>query len=93
MNKWILILWMSLLSSVLLAHQPDISSTILAQQKDKSWILQIRSPLSSFEYEIKNKYGSNSFANPEEFKDLESGNTHPTFKLGVFDHLNSKTPC
>nr|YP_011008060.1 apocytochrome B [Desmarestia aculeata]WBP69926.1 apocytochrome B [Desmarestia aculeata] len=29
----------------------------------------------------------------EEFKDLESGNTHPTFKLGVFDHLNSKTPC
>jgi len=52
------------------AHAPDVSSTILVQQKDGTWVLQIRSALIAFEQEINNRYGLNAYDTPEEFMNL-----------------------
>lgn len=52
------------------AHQPDISSTILSEQENTKWILQVRSALTAFEYEIKTHFGDSSFSTPEEFGEL-----------------------
>lgn len=68
--KWIIGLFLLASTSSAWAHQPSVSSTILSQQDDNSWILQIRSPLSAFEYEIKKNYGESSFSTPAEFQNL-----------------------
>lgn len=52
------------------AHSPDVSSTMLVQQKDGSWILQIKAALTAFEFEIKVRYGENAFDTPEKFREL-----------------------
>lgn len=50
------------------AHQPDLSTTMLIEQEDGSWLLQIRAALTAFKYEVKTKYGDEAYASPEEFK-------------------------
>lgn len=70
MKRWIVSLVLVAWASLAQAHQPAISTVILAEKSDQSWILQIRSPLNSFEYVIKQNYGENSFASADEFKDL-----------------------
>jgi hypothetical protein len=62
----------------LYAHQPDLSSTLLIEQKDGTWVLQIRAAMTAFEQEINFTKGANSFATPEEFQAL------------VIEHLRSK---
>lgn len=52
------------------AHQPDLSSTMLVEQDDNNWILQIRAALTAFEYETEQRYGKDAFATPEEFRNL-----------------------
>ena len=70
MIKWIasfiLLTWAGLAK----AHQPAISSIILTEQAHQGWILQVRSPLTAFEYVIKQHYGEGAFATPEEFQEL-----------------------
>ncbi|WP_417612891.1 DUF6702 family protein [Owenweeksia hongkongensis] len=68
--KWIIGLLLMIGMQSAWAHQPSVSSTILSQQGDQSWVLQVRSPLSAFEYEIKQLHGETSFSTPEEFKSL-----------------------
>ncbi|MDA8693247.1 hypothetical protein N9L92_04225 [Saprospiraceae bacterium] len=58
------------------AHQPDYSSTVLMQQDDNSWILNVRAALTAFEYEVHNHYGDTSYTTPEGFQEL------------VIDHMN-----
>jgi hypothetical protein len=58
------------MSFTAIAHQPDISSTMLIEQSPNTWVLQIRTALTAFEYEVKMKYGENAYKTPEEFKDL-----------------------
>ena len=70
MKRWIVSLVLVAWASLAQAHQPAISTVILAEKSDQSWILQIRSPLTSFEYVIIQNYGENSFASADEFKDL-----------------------
>lgn len=52
------------------AHQPNLSSTILAEQESNSWVLQIRAALTAFEFEVENYFGRSSYSSPEEFNDL-----------------------
>ena len=52
------------------AHQPDLSSTMLVEQGENTWVLQIRAALTAFEYEIENHFGKDSYATPEEFQEL-----------------------
>lgn len=52
------------------AHQPDLASIILAEQEDNKWILQVRSALTAFDYEIEEYFGEGAYATPEEFQEL-----------------------
>ena len=52
------------------AHQTDLSSTILVEQNDNTWLIQIRAALTAFEYEIHQHYGEGVYATPEEFEEL-----------------------
>jgi hypothetical protein len=52
------------------AHQPDVSTTLLIEQSENNWILQIRAALTAFESEIEYHYGKSSYTTPEEFQDL-----------------------
>lgn len=51
-------------------HQPDLSSTMLVEREDGTWVLQIRAALNAFEYEIHFHYGKDSYTTPEEFNAL-----------------------
>lgn len=52
------------------AHQPDLSSTILAAQDGNKWVLQVRASLTAFEYVVEENFGESSYATPEEFQAL-----------------------
>lgn len=52
------------------AHQPDLSSTILAEKGENEWVLQIRASLTAFEYEVEARFGESAYATPEEFREL-----------------------
>ncbi|MDO6440321.1 hypothetical protein Q4534_23040 [Cyclobacterium sp. 1_MG-2023] len=70
MIRWIASFILLIWAGMAQAHQPAISSIILAEKADHSWVLQVRSPLTSFEYVIKQNYGENAFATADEFKEL-----------------------
>lgn len=53
-----------------MAHQPDVSSTMLVEQSPDKWVLQVRSALSALEYEIRFTYGENAYSTSEEFQAL-----------------------
>ena len=50
------------------AHQPDISTTMLVEKADNTWILQIRASLTAFQQEIKTHFADTPYKTPEEFK-------------------------
>lgn len=70
MKKYILTLGILFFSLFTTAHQPDISTTMLAQQADDSWILQVSTALTAFEYEVHSQFGKDSYKTPEEFNQL-----------------------
>jgi hypothetical protein len=70
MTKHFLTISFALLSLFASAHQPDISTTMLVEQEDGSWVLQVRASLTAFEYEVHTKYGKDSYKTPEEFNEL-----------------------
>ncbi|MCX6185292.1 MAG: hypothetical protein NTX74_09780 [Flavobacterium sp.] len=51
-------------------HDPLYSTTILIEQEDGSWVLQIYSALTAFEHEVHTNYGKDSYKTPEEFNTL-----------------------
>ena len=52
------------------AHDPELSSTLLVERNDGTWVLQIRAALTAFEYEVHTHYGKDQYATPEEFNAL-----------------------
>ncbi|MDA7501976.1 hypothetical protein N8482_01755 [Chitinophagales bacterium] len=52
------------------AHNPDVSSTLLVEQTEGKWLLQIRAALTAFEFQVEEHYGENSYTSPEEFEQL-----------------------
>ncbi|SEQ53596.1 hypothetical protein [Neolewinella agarilytica] len=69
-RKFSLLLGLLCLSITAYAHQPDLSSTILAEKGDNEWVLQIRASLTAFDYEVKARFGDSAYASPEEFREL-----------------------
>lgn len=70
MNRILIMLCVLFISLGVKAHQPDLSSTILVEQGENKWILQVRAALTAYEYEIEQHFGENSYATPEEFQEL-----------------------
>jgi len=52
------------------AHQSTLSSTLLVEQGENEWILQVRSALTAFEYEVEAHFGKSAYTTPEEFREL-----------------------
>lgn len=70
MHKWIIFFSLLLWHGTVQAHQPDLSSTILSEQGENKWVLQVRAALTCYEYEIHQHYGEGSYTTPEEFQEL-----------------------
>lgn len=70
------------------AHQPDLSSIILAEQGDNKWVLQVRSALTAFEYEIEEHFGASSYASPEEFQELVANYVRDNISI-LFNDTNA----
>jgi len=70
MTKWFLSIALFLSVWSVQAHQTEISSTMLVEQADNKWILQVRSALTAFDHIIKANYPPDSFKNAEEFQAL-----------------------
>ncbi|MFZ1808429.1 MAG: DUF6702 family protein [Cyclobacteriaceae bacterium] len=73
MKKMIKIIFVSIawLSAIYAsAHQPDISSLTLVEQQPSQWVLQMNASMTAFQYEVRNAYGEDSYASPEEFNQL-----------------------
>jgi hypothetical protein len=51
-------------------HDPAYSSSILIENDDGSWVLQINSALTAFEHEVHTNYGKDSYKTPEDFNNL-----------------------
>ncbi len=77
------------------AHQPDLSSTILVEQGENNWVLQVRAALTAFEYEVEANYGEGAYTNPEEFQALVAdwvrANLAIRFNDGVLTELQKAT--
>ena len=70
MLKMLLVLSLLIGAGQVEAHQTEFSTTILAQQATGQWVVQVRSALTAFEYEIHQHYGESSYATPQEFNEL-----------------------
>lgn len=72
MNKITVILFLCMISMSwdIQAHQPDYSSTVLIEQEDNTWILNIRAALTAYEYVVHHEYGDTSYASAAEFQEL-----------------------
>lgn len=70
MTKLIFLLGVLCTPWTLSAHQPDISSTILVEQSENVWVLQVRAALTAFEYVVEERFGADAYATPEEFREL-----------------------
>jgi len=80
MKSIVIILFFVFCCQISFAHQVDISSTVLAEQENGEWILQIRAALTAFEYEIHSEYGKDSYKTPEEFESLVLEHVQKNFK-------------
>lgn len=52
------------------AHQPDISTTMLVEQENKTWVLQISASLTAFQQEIRTHFADTPYKTPEEFQQM-----------------------
>ncbi|WP_179352527.1 hypothetical protein [Winogradskyella vidalii] len=52
------------------AHQPEISTTMLVENSNKVWVLQINASLTAFQQEIKLHYAETPYSSPEEFRQM-----------------------
>jgi len=70
MKKYILSLLVCLSAWNVQAHQTEVSSTMLVEQEDNKWFLNIRAALTAFEYEVKAMNLETPYKSAEEFQAL-----------------------
>ena len=68
MKKWFLNIALLLSTWSLQAHQTELSSTMLVEQDNNNWVLQVRSALTAFDHIIKVNYPP--YQNVAEFQAL-----------------------
>lgn len=50
------------------AHQADVSTTMLVEKEDNSWVLQISASLTAFQHEVQTHFSETPYQSPEEFQ-------------------------
>jgi hypothetical protein len=78
MKKLALIIIFLSSSTLMQAHQPDISTTMLVQQDNKTWVLQVSGSLTAFQTEIRKQFANTPYKTPEEFQEM------------VLEHMKNK---
>tara|TARA_R110000868_G_scaffold118085_2_gene313399 strand:- start:297 stop:929 length:633 start_codon:yes stop_codon:yes gene_type:complete len=61
---WLVFIW------GVYAHQADVSTTMLVQRENGTWILQVSASLTAFQYQVKANNPDNPYKTPEEFKEM-----------------------
>ena len=93
--RYIIIALLSLVSMTAIAHQPDISTTMLVEKEDGQWMVVLRASLTAFQHEVRYTYGEDSYKSPEAFHELVKAhlrkhvniqfNSLPTCTFGQID--------
>ena len=52
------------------AHQTEVSTTMLVENENNTWVLQISASLTAFQKEIRMHYAETPYKTPEEFKQM-----------------------
>jgi len=52
------------------AHQADVSTTMLVEKQNNSWVLQISASLTAFQQEIRTHFADTPYQTPEEFRQM-----------------------
>ncbi|RMD75291.1 MAG: hypothetical protein D6818_01920, partial [Bacteroidetes bacterium] len=52
------------------AHRPELSSTLLVEQAEGLWVLQVRGALAAFDYEVRARHGDTAYASIDQFEAL-----------------------
>jgi len=68
------------------AHQSDISTTMLVEKENGTWVLQISSSLTAFQQEVRTHFAATPYETPEEFQQMViehiKNNLHLSFNDG-----------
>ena len=70
MNKLLLVLSLALVTIKGFAHQPDVSTTMLVEKENNTWVLQISASLTAFQQEIRTHFSETPYETPEEFQQM-----------------------
>ena len=50
------------------AHQADVSTTMLVERENNTWVVQISASLTAFQHEIRTHFSETPYKTPEEFQ-------------------------
>lgn len=64
---WLAAFWFTMVS---FAHNPDVSTTMLVEKENNSWVLQISASLTAFQQEIRTHFADTPYETPEEFQQM-----------------------
>lgn len=64
------LLLLLLFTQTVKAHQTEVSTTMLVENENKTWVLQISASLTAFQKEIRMHYAETPYKTPEEFKQM-----------------------
>ncbi|SHJ03257.1 hypothetical protein SAMN04488096_10749 [Mesonia phycicola] len=62
-------------------HQPDIATTVLVEQENNTWILQIDASLTAFQQEVKTHFADTPYKTPEEFREMTLQHIRNNFEI------------
>ena len=70
MKKQLLVCIIGLISMASFAHNPDVSTTMLVEKENNTWVLQISASLTAFQQEIRTHFSETPYQSPEEFQQM-----------------------
>ena len=70
------------------AHQADISTTMLVEKENGTWVLQISSSLTAFQHEIRTHFAETPYETPEEFQQMVIEHIKNNLQLSFNDSQN-----
>lgn len=84
--KYLVLVIVFFFSTILVrAHQPDISTVMIVQKDDGSWIVQIRAALTAFQQEVRKHYAETPYKTPEEFKAMVINHLQKNLSVETID--------
>ncbi len=86
MKKYMLMLVVLGFSMASFGHNPNVSTTMLVEKGNGSWVLQISASLTAFQQEVRTHFAETPYQTPEEFQQMVlehiKNNLHVSFNSG-----------